>query len=184
MHKIHFWAIAPLSLLGLFEIALQSSSVLANPYSNNTLQRGSQEQITVLTSSSSLAKFNTELLGLTNAERRKAGLPPLQLSAELTQAAQLHAEDMVRNGFFSHTGSDGSKISDRAKAAGYLYSYVGENIAAGYPTPAQTIRQWMKSSGHRRNILKPQYQEIGFGYVSDPSSPYRHYWVQVFGSPR
>ncbi|EGJ30431.1 MULTISPECIES: CAP domain-containing protein [Moorena] len=184
MHRIQFWAIAPLSLLGLFEIALQSSSVLANPYSNNTLQRGSQEQITVLTSSSSLAKFNTELLGLTNAERRKAGLPPLQLSAELTQAAQLHAEDMVRNGFFSHTGSDGSKISDRAKAAGYLYSYVGENIAAGYSTPAQTIRQWMKSTGHRRNILKPQYQEIGFGYVSDPSSPYRHYWVQVFGSPR
>ncbi|NEQ80211.1 MAG: CAP domain-containing protein [Moorea sp. SIO2I5] len=75
-------------------------------------------------------------------------------------------------------------MSDRAKAAGYLYSYVGENIAAGNPTPAQTIRQWMGSTGHRRNILKPQYQEIGFGYVSDPSSPYRHYWVQVFGSPR
>ncbi|NEO36116.1 MAG: CAP domain-containing protein [Moorea sp. SIOASIH] len=184
MHRIHFWAIAPLTLLGLSEIALQSSSVVANTYSNNTLQRGSQEQITVVTSSSSLAKFNTELLGLTNAERRKAGLPPLQLSAELSQAAQLHAEDMVRNGFFSHTGSDGSKISDRAKAAGYLYSYVGENIAAGYSTPAQTIRQWMGSTGHRRNILKPQYQEIGFGYVSDPSSPYRHYWVQVFGSPR
>ncbi|NEQ63513.1 MAG: CAP domain-containing protein [Moorea sp. SIO4A1] len=184
MHRIHFLAIAPLTLLGLSEIALQSSSVVANTYSNNTLQRGSQEQITVLTSSSSLAKFNTELLGLTNAERRKAGLPPLQLSAELSQAAQLHAEDMVRNGFFSHTGSDGSKISDRAKAAGYLYSYVGENIAAGNPTPAQTIRQWMGSTGHRRNILKPQYQEIGFGYVSDPSSPYRHYWVQVFGSPR
>ncbi|NEO68944.1 hypothetical protein, partial [Moorena sp. SIO3H5] len=80
MHRTKFLAIAPLTLLGLSEIVLQSSSVLANHYSNHTLQRGSQEQITVLTSSSSLAKFNTELLGLTNAERRKAGLPPLQLS--------------------------------------------------------------------------------------------------------
>ncbi|MDY6782848.1 MAG: CAP domain-containing protein [Cyanobacteriota bacterium] len=125
--------------------------------------------------------YDTQLLQLTNAERQKAGLPPLRYSPQLGQAAQRHAEDMVRNDFFSHTGSNGSSVSDRVRAAGYSYSYVGENISAGSSTPAETIQRWMNSAGHRRNILKSEYTEIGFGYVSAPSSPYGHYWVQVFG---
>jgi uncharacterized protein YkwD len=128
------------------------------------------------------SRYDTELLELTNAERRKAGLPPLRYSAQLGQAAQRHAEDMARNNFFSHTGSNGSQVSDRVREAGYSYSYVGENISAGNATPAATLQNWMKSPGHRSNILKPEYTEIGFGYVSAPSSRYGHYWVQVFGS--
>lgn len=129
------------------------------------------------------SRYDAELLRLTNAERQKAGLPPLRLASKLGQAAQRHAEDMARNNFFDHKGSNGSQPSDRAKAAGYSFSYIGENIAAGRATPAETIRQWMSSPGHRSNILKREYTEIGFGYVSAPSTRYRHYWVQVFGTP-
>lgn len=128
------------------------------------------------------SQYDTDLLALTNNERAQAGLPPLRYSPALGQAAQLHAEDMVDNNFFSHTGSDGSSVGSRARANGYAYSYVGENIAAGSPNPAGALEQWMNSPGHRGNILKPEYTEIGFGYVSDPSSPYGHYWVQVFGN--
>jgi len=60
----------------------------------------------------------------------------------------------------------------------------GENIAAGKSTPEEAIRQWMNSSGHRANILNSRFTEIGFGYENAPNSRYRHYWVQVFGTPQ
>jgi hypothetical protein len=127
------------------------------------------------------SQYDAELLQLTNLERQKVGLPALSLSNQLNQAAQNHAEDMTKNNYFSHTGLNGSQPWDRAEAAGYNYSYVGENIAAGRSTPAETINQWMNSQGHRENILNNNYTEIGFGYSHLDSSKYRHYWVQVFG---
>ena len=129
------------------------------------------------------ADFQTELLRLTNAERKKAGLAPLKLSSLLNQAAQSHVQDMVQKQFFSHTGSNGSSVADRVKAVGYKYSSVGENIAAGNATASSTVQQWMKSPGHRANILNRNYKEIGFGYAKSKDQ-YGHYWVQVFGSSR
>ena len=76
-------------------------------------------------------------------------------------------------------------ISSQApKGTGYKYFALGENIAAGKATPEGTIRQWMNSSGHRANILNSRFTEIGFGYENAPNSRYRHYWVQVFGTPQ
>lgn len=128
--------------------------------------------------------FEEQLLALTNIERRKVGLPPLRLSRQLSQAAQAHAVDMGRNGYFSHTGLNGSSMVDRAKATGYRYAALGENLAAGRATPEGTIRQWMNSAGHRANILSNKFTEIGFGYANAPNARYRHYWVQVFGRPQ
>ncbi|PZU98849.1 MAG: hypothetical protein DCE90_03315 [Pseudanabaena sp.] len=128
--------------------------------------------------------FDEELLRLTNLERKKLGLAPLKLSPQLKQAAQSHAKDMATNGFFSHTGLNGSSIGDRAKSSGYRYAVVGENLAAGRATPEGTIRQWMNSPGHRANILNNAFTEIGFGYANAPNSRYRHYWVQVLGRPQ
>lgn len=131
----------------------------------------------------SVNNFEVELLKLTNIERKKLGLAPLRLSSKLTKAAQFHAEDMANNNYFSHTGKNGSTMSDRTKATGYKFSFLGENLAAGRATPEGTIRQWMNSTGHRANILNEKFTEIGFGYANSPNSRYRHYWVQVFGSP-
>ncbi len=127
--------------------------------------------------------YDAELLRLTNAERQRAGVSPLRLSSQLGQAAQNHAVDMAQYGYFDHQGRDGSQPGDRVSALGYQFSYVGENIAAGSASPDQTVQQWMNSPGHRRNILNPNYREIGFGYSTAPN-PYRHVWVQVFGTPR
>ncbi len=99
------------------------------------------------------------------------------------QAAQNHAVDMAQYRYFDHRGRDGSQPSDRVRSQGYQFSFVGENIAAGSASPIQTVQQWMNSPGHRRNILNPNYTEIGFGYSTAPN-PYRHVWVQVFGAPR
>ncbi len=128
--------------------------------------------------------FESELLKLTNLERKKFGLAPLKLSPKLTQAAQSHAVDMAKNNYFNHKGLNGSSMEDRAKRNGYAYSALGENIAAGKATPEGTVRQWMNSPGHRTNILSGKFTEIGFGYANAPNSLYRHYWVQVFGKPQ
>ena len=137
-----------------------------------------------ISQNSGFANFETQLLRLTNRERQKQGLAPLKLSAQLSRAAQLHGTDMAKNNYFSHTGRNGSNLGDRAKASGYKYSRVGENLAAGRSTAEGTMKQWMNSAGHRANILNPKFTEIGFGYANTPNSRYQHYWVQVFGTPQ
>lgn len=160
-------------------IPVNASATSSIPEINPTPTTLTQSKTPIILAS----RYDSQLLELTNAERRKAGLPPLRLSPQLGQAAQSHAEDMVRNNYFNHTGANGSQPSDRARAAGYSGSYIGENIAAGKANPADTIRQWMNSPGHRANILRREYTEIGFGYVNASSTQYRHFWVQVFGTP-
>ncbi len=138
-----------------------------------------------------LSVFTSQLLELTNLERRKAGLPPLKLNPQLTAAAQAHSEDMALNDSFGHEGSDGSSPFDRIERAGYQYSYAAENVAAGQPTPEKAMASWINevppNDGHRRNILNPNYREIGIGYyflANDPGNvKYKHYWTQDFGTP-
>jgi len=59
----------------------------------------------------------------------------------LARAAQKHSTDMSINNFFSHSGSDGLQVWDRANAEGYEYRYIGENIAAGQVTQRREIRK-------------------------------------------
>ena len=164
------------------------SAIAADSYSTSAIK---QVQVQVPFSSQTIsqaiksrASLESELLRLTNLERQKASLAPLKLSLPLTRAAQLHATDMARNNYFSHKGQNGSSMADRVKATGYKYSYLGENIAAGRSAAEGTIRQWMNSPGHRANILNRSFTEIGFGYANDQNSTYKHYWVQVFGTPQ
>jgi uncharacterized protein YkwD len=121
------------------------------------------------------ATFEKQVLDLTNQERAKAGLQPLKGNAELDYAADKYAEDMSKRGVLSHTGPDGSQPWDRAKAVGYEAQTMGENIAAGQETPEQVVQAWMNSSGHRANILNPNYTELGVGF-------HDNYWGQLFGS--
>jgi uncharacterized protein YkwD len=90
---------------------------------------------------------------------------------------------MACNNFFSHTGLDGSQPWDRAQREGYNYSYIGENIAAGNSDAASTMTQWMNSTGHRENILNPNFTQIGIGYAYGSNSDYKYYWTAVFGKP-
>ena len=101
-----------------------------------------------------------------NSERVSRGLPPLVLNAQLSAAAQAHAKDIAKTGKYSHTGSDGSKVSDRVGRVGYgSYSWgrrLGENYAV-YRSIDDAMGFWMKSKAHRENILHDVYREIGIG---------------------
>jgi uncharacterized protein YkwD len=89
------------------------------------------------------------------------------------------------------SGKDGSKFSTRIKRQGYSYGAAAENIAAGQSSAGAVFKSWMRSSGHRRNILNCRMKETGIAMVYQPddrpirgnSSALRYYWVQVFASP-
>lgn len=127
-----------------------------------------------------------EVVVLTNSYRSQYGLQPLTLNIDLSESAQVHSEDMALGDFFSHTGSNGTRVSDRTTLAGYESSYVGENIAAGYITAEEVVRGWMNSPGHRENILNANYTEMGVGYhylAADTGEiNYNTYWTQDFGT--
>ncbi|HEV3122295.1 MAG TPA: CAP domain-containing protein [Isosphaeraceae bacterium] len=115
-----------------------------------------------------------------NKERARAGLPPLSPSPVLTAAAQAHAADMARRQWMSHRGGDFSSPARRIEHAGYSFTAMGENVAAGQTTPEEAMRAWMRSPGHRHNVLG-HYSEIGVG-VARASNGWL-YWCVDFGKP-
>lgn len=120
-----------------------------------------------------------QVIALVNVQRAKAGCRALVLDARLSRAAQAHSIDMAKRRYFSHTTPDGRTFDQRIRAQGYTGSMIGENIAAGQPTPAAVMDAWMKSPGHRANILNCRYRAIGVGAAV--GGPYRYYWTQDFG---
>jgi uncharacterized protein YkwD len=129
---------------------------------------------------SSVAKAESAIRRCANRNRAAIGLEPLRASPVLGKAARLQARDMARQAFFEHTDPQGRDPADRVALfdAQHEFSFVGENIAAGYPSPQASCRGWMNSSGHRANILDPDYTHIGAGFAR--GGPYGRYYVQVF----
>jgi uncharacterized protein YkwD len=108
-------------------------------------------------------------LCLLNVERARAGLPRLVENGLLDRAAERHSADMVNRRFFEHVNLDGVPPETRMAAAGYTLlpgGTTGENIAWGdgaLASPAAIVDSWMHSPGHRENILRPAFREVGVG---------------------
>ena len=163
----------------LFFIATLSVTSAATDYNtnatvSNTVRCRAQQATPV--------DYHTAMLDAVNKERITRGLPKLCMNKKLQNAALLHSMDMAKKGFLGHTGSDGSTISSRVKTAKYRWTYVAENVAAGQTTIANVVASWMKSKGHRANILSPKAKMFECGYAYSPSSKYKHYWTQSFAS--
>lgn len=103
-----------------------------------------------------------ELLEITNQKRAESGLPPLQLSNELSNAATAKATDMFAKNYWAHTAPDGGTPWGFIRGAGYEYIYAGENLARGFTTSSDVVNAWMNSPGHRDNMLSANYKEVGF----------------------
>lgn len=122
-----------------------------------------------------------QLIALINEARSKASLAPLTINAQLSAAARTHSLDMACGDFLSHTGSDGSWVGDRLKAAGYdTYTYQ-EIIAIGSPQDAMT--QWRNDQPHWDMVLNPSMKEIGVGYAYNAESQFGGYFTVDFASP-
>lgn len=109
---------------------------------------------------------------------------PLRWNDALARAARLHAGDMARNNYLSHSGRDGSSPAQRAERAGYRYRAIGENIAGGQMKPEDVVAGWLKSPGHCANLMNPVFTEMGVAFAVNPNSRMGVYWTQAFGTPR
>jgi uncharacterized protein YkwD len=110
---------------------------------------------------------------------------PVRWNDTLAGASQLHAEDMARNNYFSHSGRDGSNPAQRVERAGYRYRTTGENIAAGGQMQADdAVAGWIKSPGHCANLMNPAFTEMGAAFAVNRGSEMGVYWAQAFGTPR
>ncbi|AXH99201.1 hypothetical protein DV702_05275 [Sporosarcina sp. PTS2304] len=115
------------------------------------------------------------VLNLTNAERTKAGLQPLQIDVALQKSAKQKSADMAANHYFSHTSPTYGSPFDQMKSHGVTYRQAAENIAMGQRSAQEVVTAWMNSAGHRQNILTPGFTHIGIGYDANG-----HYWTQQF----
>ncbi|WP_242674306.1 CAP domain-containing protein [Marinobacter halodurans] len=132
-----------------------------------------------------------ELINIARSEARMCGddhyeaTTPVTYNCTLEGAARVHSEDMETHNFFSHTGSDGLTVGNRVTATGYQWSIVGENIAAGFDTPASVTAGWLDSPGHCRNIMDPRFEEFAAVRVDSTSAAndYSNYWTSVYARP-
>ncbi len=107
----------------------------------------------------------------------------LNWNTNLLQAAKGHATDMATNNYFSHTGQDGRTPDRRVLAAGYSYSHMGENIAAGQTSVESAMAAWIGSPSHCQNMMTPDFKDIAVACVRNEASTYRIYWVMEMGRP-
>jgi uncharacterized protein YkwD len=128
--------------------------------------------------------FELEKLAFTliNKKRAASGLKELSWSDDAAKIARLHSNSMAENKFFSHRGLDGSMIGERADSLGVKkWRAIGENIAfnRGYENPTEfAVECWMKSDGHRENLLDDRWKETGVGIAVASDGSY--YFTQVF----
>jgi len=119
---------------------------------------------------------------LVNRERRRAGCDDVTVDRRLIAAADRHAADMARRGYFAHESPSGDRAGERVRAAGYEWSRFGENLARGQDSVPEVVEGWMNSPEHRENILDCRLHQVGVGLAF--SADRTPYWVQNFATPQ
>jgi uncharacterized protein YkwD len=121
------------------------------------------------------------VIAIVNSHRAAAGLGALGANGALNAAAAGHSRDQATVDKMSHTGSNGSSFGQRISAAGYGWSTIAENVAAGQGSADSVMTAWMNSAGHNRNIMNPAFVHIGVAvaYAADGTP----YWTMTLGAP-
>jgi len=167
------WKIASRNQVGMSEI------IAANPQIKNPDLIYPGQKITIPTVTTSAQE--EEVVRLVNQERAKAGLPALKINWQLSRVARYKSADMANKGYFSHNSPTYGTPFQMMENFGLRFSAAGENIAYGQRTPAEVMRDWMNSPGHRSNILSGAYTEIGVGLAKNKNGVC--YWTQQFMKP-
>lgn len=115
-----------------------------------------------------------------NKIRQAQGLSQLRHNEKLAAVARSYSQKMAEQNFFAHTSPDGDTMVQRIERAGIFYFLVGENLFmctnVPQPVPA-SLKGWMSSPGHRKNILHPEYRETGIGVWRKGNT---YYFTQLF----
>lgn len=169
------------------------TSVVANSQEESATAEETPSQSENLSVGCALTDYQKTMLEQINKARavaRSCGAthfepaPALTYSCEIQPAAINHSVDMATNNFFSHTGSDGLRVSHRVTDTGYEWAVVGENIAAGFSSVPEVMEGWLNSEGHCKNIMDPRFEHFAVARVNTNQADYDNYWTQVFADPR
>ena len=125
-------------------------------------------------------KIPFRMLDSVNAFRAAGGLPPVELSVELTAAAATHSRDMSVQNRPWHFGSDGSTPVQRVARAGYTGRMLGENISETFESDIETLAAWMQDDLTRSVIMDPEARYMGISWFQEPNG--KIWWTQIFGS--
>ena len=128
--------------------------------------------------STDFSSYQQQVLDLVNAERTKRGISALTLDSNLSSVATKKSQDMVNKNYFENTSPTYGSPFDMMKQFGISYRTAGENIAKGQKTPQEVVTAWMNSEGHRKNILNPNFTNLGVGIAKDSKGT--TYWTQMF----
>lgn len=143
-----------------------------------------------------LPNFKQDLLTRINALRAAGAscgtsgnfpaVAPVVWNDKLTAAADGHALDMAAKNYFSHDSQDGRSFSTRITNAGYTWSAVGENIAAGQGTVEAVMTSWRNSAGHCANLMSASFVDVGVACrpAASSANTYSKYWVMDLGKAR
>ena len=112
-----------------------------------------------------------------NEIRKDKHRKAIRYSSQLEAVATAHANDMASQGYFSHTGVNGSSIGDRTTAQGYKWCFVAENIARGQQSLEEVMVGCKASKGHYKNMTHKKAGEFGLARGPD------NYWVMVLAAP-
>jgi uncharacterized protein YkwD len=131
-----------------------------------------------------------QILRATNEFRRQHDRDKLATNKKLAKAAQDFADYMARTDRYGHQ-ADGREPAERVSANEYDYCLVAENIAQRYSSAAYEtgplvrgfVKGWIDSAEHRKNLLDPDFSEIGVGLARSQRSG-RYYSVQLFARPK
>lgn len=164
------WKIAVKHQVGLSEI------IAANPQIKNPALIYPGQKLTIPTVTTTSQE--NEVIRLVNVERSRAGLSPLKMNWELSRVARYKSADMANKGYFSHNSPTYGTPFQMMENFGLRFTAASENIAYGQRTPAEVVRDWMNSPGHRSNIMSGSYNEIGVGLAKNKNGVC--YWTQMF----
>lgn len=148
-----------------------------------------QVLINIATSSRDILGFATnisisEIIRLTNEERKAAGMSLLKENNSLDQAASYKAVHMFERDYWDHFAPDGTSPWYFFGLVGYKYTWAGENLARDFATSGGVVDAWMASSGHRANILNANFKEVGIAVVNgNLKGEDTTLVVQLFGNP-
>jgi uncharacterized protein YkwD len=130
-----------------------------------------------------LAPLERQVVDAVNEVRRDRKLPALAHDPELAEIARRHSCAMAERGFFEHTDPDGGSMAERLAQARKKFRAAGENLARieSRDPAARAVAGWMKSTGHRENMLSPRFTTTGVGACRGGRAVY---FTQLFLRPR
>jgi uncharacterized protein YkwD len=169
-------------LSGLLNLAIVAGAVFLSACSVTTTKIEEKPSFYLNLSAPGSEVDSAAAASMISGFRKNNGRGPVTVDPVLTQIAKAHAVEMARKTKVGHNVGSGD-LDARAKAAGYGYNRIAENIAGGYQTLAEAFSGWRESPDHKKNMLMPQATRIGIAVAQAPGYKYKVFWAMVVAEP-